>query len=95
MGRFLDADRDGLEESRFITFEIEALMAMGEKVLLPVLTYLFHRIDGRLDGRPTLLVLDEAWVMLANGTFGAKIEEWLRTLRKKKHRRRARHSESG
>jgi type IV secretion/conjugal transfer VirB4 family ATPase len=83
MGRFLDADRDGIEESRFITFEIEALMAMGEKVLLPVLTYLFHRIDGRLDGRPTLLVLDEAWVMLANGTFGAKVEEWLRTLRKK------------
>lgn len=83
MGRFLDADRDGLEESRFITFEIEALMAMGEEVLLPVLTYLFHRIDGRLDGRPTLLVLDEAWVMLANGVFGAKVEEWLRTLRKK------------
>ena len=83
MGRFLDADRDGIEESRFITFEIEALMAMGEKILLPVLTYLFHRIDGRLDGRPTLLVLDEAWVMLANGTFGAKVEEWLRTLRKK------------
>ena len=83
MGRFLDADRDGVEDSRFITFEIEALMAMGEKVLLPVLTYLFHRIDGRLDGRPTLLVLDEAWVMLANGTFGAKVEEWLRTLRKK------------
>jgi len=83
MGRFLDADRDGIEESRFVTFEIEALMAMGEKVLLPVLTYLFHRIDQRLDGRPTLLVLDEAWVMLANGTFGAKVEEWLRTLRKK------------
>ena len=58
-------------------------MAMGEKVLLPVLTYLFHRIDQRLDGRPTLIVLDEAWVMLANGAFGAKIEDWLRTLRKK------------
>ncbi len=83
MGRFLDADSDGIEHHRFITFEIEALMAMGEKVLLPVLTYLFHRIDGRLDGRPTLLVLDEAWVMLANGTFGTKVEEWLRTLRKK------------
>ena len=52
-------------------------------MLLPVLTYLFHAIDRRLDGRPTLIVLDEAWVMLANGAFGAKIEEWLRTLRKK------------
>ena len=52
-------------------------------MLLPVLTYLFHRIDQRLDGRPTIVVLDEAWVMLMNGTFGAKVEEWLRTLRKK------------
>ena len=83
MGRFLDADNDALGTSRFQTFEIEALMAMGEKVLLPVLTYLFHRIEQRLDGRPTLVVLDEAWVMLANGAFGAKIEDWLRTLRKK------------
>ncbi len=83
MGRFVDAEEDGLGASRFITFEIEKLMAQGERVLLPVLTYLFHRIDQRLDGRPTIVVLDEAWVMLMNGTFGAKVEEWLRTLRKK------------
>ncbi len=83
LGRFLDADRDVLLEGRFVTFELETLMAMGDKVVVPVLTYLFHRIDQRLDGRPTLIVLDEAWVMLANGTFGAKLEEWLRTLRKK------------
>ena len=83
LGRFLDADQDGLDDGRFQTFEIETLMSLGEQVLLPVLTYLFHAIDRRLDGRPTLIVLDEAWVMLANGAFGAKIEEWLRTLRKK------------
>jgi type IV secretion system protein TrbE len=58
-------------------------MAMGDSVLLPVLTYLFHCVDRRLDGRPTLIILDEAWVMLANSLFGAKVEEWLRTLRKK------------
>ena len=83
LGRFLDADQDALLSSRFITFELETLMAMGQKVLIPVLLYLFHRIDQRLDGRPTLVVLDEAWIMLANELFGAKIEEWLRTLRKK------------
>jgi type IV secretion system protein TrbE len=83
LGRFLDAELDELAEARFQTFEIETLMSLGEQVLLPVLTYLFHAIDRRLDGKPTLIVLDEAWVMLANGAFGAKIEEWLRTLRKK------------
>jgi len=59
-------------------------MGMGPRVVVPVLSYLFHRIDQRLDGRPTLIVLDEAWIMLANSVFGAKLEEWLRTLRKKK-----------
>jgi type IV secretion system protein VirB4 len=83
LGRFFDAEQDSLGQCRFQTFEIEALMAAGETVVVPVLTYLFHRIDQRLDGRPTLIVLDEAWVMLANSLFGAKIEEWLRTLRKK------------
>jgi type IV secretion system protein VirB4 len=63
---------------------MEHLMNMGEKNLVPVLLYLFHRIDQRLDaGIPTLLVIDEAWVMLAHSLFGDKIEEWLRTLRKK------------
>ena len=83
LGRFVDADHDVLLEERFITFELETLMAMGPKVVVPVVTYLFHRIDQRLDGRPTLVILDEAWIMLTNSIFGAKIEEWLRTLRKK------------
>jgi type IV secretory pathway VirB4 component len=83
LGRFVDADRDVLLEERFVTFELETLMAMGPKVVVPVVTYLFHRIDQRLDGRPTLVILDEAWIMLTNSVFGAKIEEWLRTLRKK------------
>ena len=50
LGRFLDADRDVLLEGRFVTFELETLMAMGPKVVVPVATYLFHRIDQRLDG---------------------------------------------
>jgi type IV secretion system protein VirB4 len=83
LGRFLDADQDVLLGGSFVTFELETLMAMGPKVVVPVLTYLFHRIDQRLDGRPTLIILDEAWIMLANSVFGAKIEEWLRTLRKR------------
>jgi type IV secretion system protein VirB4 len=83
LGHFLDADQDVLLQGSFVTFELETLMAMGSKVVVPVLTYLFHRIDQRLDGRPTLIVLDEAWIMLANSVFGMKIEEWLRTLRKK------------
>jgi type IV secretion system protein VirB4 len=52
-------------------------------VVPPVLTYLFHRLEARFDGRPTLLILDEAWVYLDNPLFAARIREWLKVLRKK------------
>jgi type IV secretion/conjugal transfer VirB4 family ATPase len=83
LGRFVDAEHDVLLEGNLVTFELETLLGMRPKVTIPVLTYLFHRIEQRLDGRPTLIVIDEAWVVLTNTTFGAKLEEWLRTLRKK------------
>jgi type IV secretion system protein VirB4 len=48
-----------------------------------VLAYLFHRVEGRLDGSPTLLIVDEGWLALDDPTFGAQLREWLKTLRKK------------
>jgi type IV secretion system protein TrbE len=51
--------------------------------LLPVLTYLFRRLEKRFDGSPTLMILDEAWLYLTESLFAAKIREWLKVLRKK------------
>ena len=82
MGRLLDADTDSLNLAPFMVFEIEDLMNMGEQNLVPVLTYLFHRIEKSLDGRPTILVLDEAWIMLGHPVFRAKVREWLKVMRK-------------
>jgi len=82
MGQLLDAEKDGLSLGAFQTFEIEQLMNMGERNLVPVLTYLFRRIEKRLDGSPSLIVLDEAWLMLGHPVFRSKIREWLKVLRK-------------
>jgi type IV secretion/conjugal transfer VirB4 family ATPase len=81
-GRFLDADADQLAAADVLTFEMEELMALPGLVA-PVLTYLFHALEARFDGRPTLLVLDEAWVFLDDPLFAGRIREWLKTLRKK------------
>ncbi|MEH2484149.1 conjugal transfer protein TrbE [Bradyrhizobium sp. AZCC 2230] len=81
-GRFLDADADRLSDADVLTFEMEELMALPGLVA-PVLTYLFHTLEERFDGRPTLLVLDEAWVFLDDPLFASRIREWLKTLRKK------------
>lgn len=78
----VDADNDTLGLSKFIVFELEELMGMGDKILIPILTYIFHRIEKALKGQPSLLILDEAWIMLGHPVFRAKIREWLKVLRK-------------
>jgi type IV secretion system protein VirB4 len=82
MGQLLDAEQDGLNLSRFTAFEIEALLTLGDKYALPVLTYLFRRIEKSLNGQPAAIILDEAWIMLGHPTFRDKIREWLKVLRK-------------
>ncbi|MDE2135749.1 MAG: conjugal transfer protein TrbE [Alphaproteobacteria bacterium] len=81
-GRLLDAAEDNLALADVQCFETENLLHQSS-VVLPVLTYLFHRLEARFTGRPTLLVLDEAWVYLDNPLFAARIREWLKVLRKK------------
>lgn len=81
-GRLLDAAEEHLSLADVQCFETEALMGMGSAVA-PVLTYLFHRLEERFNGRPTLLVLDEAWIFLDHPLFAARIREWLKVLRKK------------
>jgi type IV secretion system protein VirB4 len=81
-GRLLDADHDRLGEAAVQGFEMEELMH-GRSAVLPVLSYLFRRLEDRFDGSPTLLVLDEAWVFLDDPAFAGRIREWLKTLRKR------------
>jgi type IV secretion system protein VirB4 len=82
-GGLLDAEEDSIVDRDFQVFELETIMSAGEKTLAPLLLYLFRQIERGLDGRPTLIILDECWVMLANPIFVEKIGEWLRTLRRK------------
>lgn len=82
MGHLLDADEDGLSLSAFTVFEIEELMNLGEKYALPVLLYLFRRIERNLAGQPAAIILDEAWLMLGHPVFRARIRVWLKTLAK-------------
>ncbi len=82
MGHLLDAEEDGLSLSDFTVFEIEELMNLGEKFALPVLLYLFRRIERGLKGQPAVIILDEAWLMLGHPAFRAKIREWLKVMRK-------------
>ena len=80
-GRLLDAEAERLGEADIQAFETEGLIGSGAAPA--VLAYLFHRVETRLDGRPTLLIVDEGWLALDDPTFGAQLREWLKVLRKK------------
>ncbi|PPQ33998.1 conjugal transfer protein TrbE [Rhodopila globiformis] len=80
-GGLLDAETERLGAADVQAFETEGLIGAGAAPA--VLAYLFHRIEDRLDGRPTLLIIDEGWLALDDPGFAGQLREWLKTLRKK------------
>jgi type IV secretion system protein TrbE len=82
LGGLLAIEYDGVADGHFVVFEVDDLMGMGERNLIPVLLYLFRRFERSLRGQPAYLLLDEAWIMLGHSVFRAKIREWLKVLRK-------------
>lgn len=89
-GSFFDADTTTLNLSRRMTIEMGSLMRLSEKAVAPALFYIFRYLE-KLWNVPTgkkqpltFLFLDEAWLYLQHPIFAKFIQEWLRTLRKKK-----------
>jgi type IV secretion system protein VirB4 len=49
----------------------------------PAMMYLFHRVEERLDGSPSIIVVDEGWKALDDEVFVGKIKDWEKTIRKR------------
>ncbi|MEL1251383.1 VirB4 family type IV secretion/conjugal transfer ATPase [Aurantiacibacter gilvus] len=82
-GWLFDNETDQLDLStRVMGFDMTALLE-NPKLRTPVMMYLFHRIDERLDGHPTMVLIDEGWKALDDEVFAARIRDWLKTLRKR------------
>lgn len=80
-GKLFDSGSDNLNYGRWQCFEMGKLMNTPA-VIPATLGYLFHKLEQRFTGAPTLLILDECWLFLDNPVFAAKIREWLKVLRK-------------
>lgn len=89
-GSIFDAEETTLPLSKLITIEMGSLMRLSEKAVAPALMYIFRYLE-KLWNQPTgskqpltFLFLDEAWLYLQHPIFAGFLQEWLRTLRKKK-----------
>lgn len=80
-GYLLDAEHEIECQENWQCYEMESLMNIPS-IIPPVLSYLFHRLEQRFQGKPTLLILDEAWLFLDHPMFSEKIRDWLKSLRK-------------
>ncbi|MBC2857028.1 type IV secretion system DNA-binding domain-containing protein [Cetobacterium sp. 2A] len=90
-GQYFDNNQDDINDKNlWQVFEMENIF--DSKMLIPMLTYLFHRLETQLfpnentnpsEVIPTFLFLDECWIMLDNPIFSKMMKSWLKTLRKK------------
>lgn len=81
---FFDNEEDDLSFATITCMETGKLLQSPE-IAAPFMDYAFYCIEKGLDGRtPTFIYVEECWYMLSNETFEAKMDDWLRTFRKKR-----------
>ena len=82
-GSLFDNDTSNISVASWTMIEMGTLMNLSKGAVVPALDYLFLQCEKKFNGRPTLLVLDEAWLFFKSERFAKKIVEWLKVLRKK------------
>lgn len=82
LGWVLDNEDDRVSlEAPFLGFDMTAVLD-DPAVRGPVLAYLFHRVEGLLDGRRLVLAIDEFWKALLDAVFRDLVNDKLKTIRK-------------
>ena len=69
-------------DARTVGFDMTQILDEPQ-LRTPAMMYLFHRVEQRLDGDPTLIVIDEGWKALDDDVFVARIKDWEKTIRKR------------
>lgn len=80
--KYFDNTEDEFNLGDFTCIEVGTLF-MNPRLASLFLEYAFYRIKISLDGKPTLIELEEAWLMLSDDKFTRRINDWLKTLAKK------------
>lgn len=82
MAKFFDNSEDSFDLGEFSCIEMGGLFH-NPRLATAFMEYAFYRLQQKLDGRVTVIYVEEAWFMLAEPAFASRINDWLRTLRKK------------
>ncbi|WP_208759569.1 VirB4 family type IV secretion/conjugal transfer ATPase [Sphingobium fuliginis] len=69
-------------QARSVGFDMTQILD-DPAVRTPAMMYLFHRVEERLDGSPSIIVVDEGWKALDDDVFVRRIKDWEKTIRKR------------
>ena len=76
-----DSDEFSLKASNLIGLDYTEFLDVPA-IRTPILMYLLYQVELMLDGKPTIISLDEAWKPLSDPKFAKYIENKARTIRK-------------
>jgi len=84
ISKIFDATSNSLNNTNnFTVFEMSKLIELGDRIIIPALSYLIHTINKKVrNNYPTLIVFDESFIFFRHELFRNKIIEWLKTMRK-------------
>lgn len=69
-------------DTRWLTFEMSHLMEDMPGAVNPLMSYLMHKIDKAMTGRPVLIPQDECFIFMENDVYGGQLKKWAKTIRK-------------
>jgi type IV secretion system protein VirB4 len=82
LGWVFDNDRDQIDiQAKFLGYDMTDFLDNAE-IRTPLMMYLFHRIETKIDGRRIVIAIDEFWKALGDEAFRDLAQNKLKTIRK-------------
>lgn len=79
-GMVTDGEDDGIGNNPWLCFELNTILDTP-RLLGAILPALFHRLEQRLTGVPTLYVMHEAWIAFDTAYWAERLRGWLKGFR--------------
>lgn len=75
--------KDNFKINNYCMFEMEKLIKLPEDIFIPVVRYLFHMVYRSLDGRPTVIIIEECQAFAKSPITIEMLDDALRRYAKK------------
>jgi type IV secretion system protein VirB4 len=80
---YFDNIDDNFSMANIMSMDMGRMFKDNPTAAIAFMEYAFFRIELRLDGRPTIIYIEELWFPIQHPLFQKKLDDWIRTSGKK------------